>query len=331
MLAATAASAAPRRSRRSPPTPPRRRRTPSSAGAPARPAGSRRRPGRAELRPAAPPGVAPAHEQGLDVRLHHSGERGRPHPVRPRRERQLALGRPRRARVAGDDCSADRVDQEERHPDRHLQLVPLRVGQHEIRYRTGTGPALSDTVSPGSLNSTPHAVHAHSSRRSAGSTRCGCSAATGVAHSSHRSCGGACGPSGSRRKRRRDRVTGRLRRWPHADLQQRRLGRAPGRTRPPRCPAPPPPPPPRRRRATVSTPQPPGIRTRTMPSPSTPVSSIPTPWLPQAPPRRVERVPQPRRELHRVQVVQRQQAADQRVRRHPALQVRPARGVRASP
>ena len=96
----------------------------------------------------------------------------------------------------------------------------------------------------------------------------------------------------------------------------------------------PPPPPPRRRPGPCRRrSRRPAIRTRTMPSPSTPVSSIPTPCAAEPPPRRrPARAAAASRARTGCRSCSASRPADQRVRRHPAHAASPpARGVERSP
>ena len=71
-----------------------------------------------------------AHQQRLDVGLELAPSRPRADAVDELGQVELALGRARRARVAGHHrVVLHGVAQEERHPDRDLQGVPLRVGE----------------------------------------------------------------------------------------------------------------------------------------------------------------------------------------------------------
>ena len=77
--------------------------------------------------------VVPADEERLDVGLEGADERALLRQLAPRLEREQRLRRAGRARVEGDGPVQVTLPEEERHADRHLQRVPLGVGELEVR------------------------------------------------------------------------------------------------------------------------------------------------------------------------------------------------------
>src|SRR6266487_767976 len=73
------------------------------------------------------------HEDGLGVRRQLAEQRVRGGEPVPGLQVELALGHPARARVARHHPAQRRVEEEERHRDRDLQLVPVGAGQRPGR------------------------------------------------------------------------------------------------------------------------------------------------------------------------------------------------------
>nr|BFE73189.1 hypothetical protein GCM10020092_064900 [Actinoplanes digitatis] len=87
------------------------------------------------------PGRA-AHQHRLDVGPQHRELRCARHDPVPGRLRHVGLGRPGRARIGGHDPVLHGVAEQEREPDRDLQLVPglfveRGIGQRQVALRHG--------------------------------------------------------------------------------------------------------------------------------------------------------------------------------------------------
>ena len=83
--------------------------------------------------------VGHAHDQRLDVGGEGAQHGVGVHDAVPGAERELALGGAGRPGIEGDRAAQLGVGEEERQPDRDLQLVPLARRPARRRRRTGTG------------------------------------------------------------------------------------------------------------------------------------------------------------------------------------------------